>query len=718
MADLTGDGTVELLSGNRVYDATGSLLWAGADGLGGISGTGPISFAADINQDGDLEVVNDRAVYNPDGTLLCRNTTIQHGLAGAGDFDGDPNGEIVVVWSGRVSLLDDDCTLLWTTTIPGGGAGGAPNIADFDDDGDAEVGVAGSASYTVFETDGTIRWSVPVQDFSSSRTGSSTFDFEGDGAAEVVYADEVRLRIYDGNTGAIRFEVPHSSGTTYENPVIADVDGDGNAEIVIASNNYAFPGVAGIRVFRDAQDGWVNTRGIWNQHAYAVTNVNDDGTIPAFPATNWLDPDLNTFRSNSQGTGDVTPFAAPDLIVSELIGECIPGSFDVRVSAHVHNQGEAAASAGVQVAFYLGDPGSGGTLWGVETIPAVLPALGSTTVVFETVAPGGSEEVFAVVDDDGTGVGSEAECREDNNGNSTLVDLACTPNDPPVAVCTDLLLAANAACQADGSVDNGSFDPDGDPISRDQAPPGPYELGDTDVTLTVCDDSNECDTCEAVVSVHDDTPPTVECNQLDAITPPDAPISFTATTGDNCSSTVAVESFDCFKIKKDGSAQSKLDSCVVLVSGDTVTIEDSGGVGTHITWIATATDGSGNTASAVCETLVGNPGAGGDCNQGVGNGPEGCDPGNSNQAMRATAMTRAVASRATPASGAAGASRRGMPYIENRLVHDADAHIMEPRHCGCVTTPIRRMRDRIEIRRPTRTSCARPVTRQRRSSRI
>ena len=37
---------------------------------------------------------------------------------------------------------------------------------------------------------------------------------------EVVYADELFLRIYDGTTGSIRFQVAHSSGTTYENPVI------------------------------------------------------------------------------------------------------------------------------------------------------------------------------------------------------------------------------------------------------------------------------------------------------------------------------------------------------------------------------------------------------------------------------------------------------------------------------------------------------------------
>ena len=54
----------------------------------------------------------------------------------------------------------------------------------------------------------------------------------------------------------------------------------------------------------------------------------------------------------------------------------------------------------------------------------------------------------------------------------------------------------------------------------------------------------------------------------------------------------------------------KTQSCVVDVSGDTVTILDSGGVGDHIQWTVTATDDSGNTSTAVCEIVVANPGKG------------------------------------------------------------------------------------------------------------
>jgi hypothetical protein len=426
-ADLDGDGTVEILNGNHVFSNTGTLRWAGADGMGGISGTGPISFAADIDQDGRLEVVNDRAIYRHDGSLLCRNTSIGYGLAGVGNFDADPYGEVAVVWSGYVSLLDHDCRLLWTRAIPGGGAGGAPNIADFDNDGQAEVGVAGASNYVVLETNGSIKWASVTRDYSSNRTGSSTFDFEGDGQAEVVYADEVRLRIYDGATGAIRFEVPHSSCTTYENPVIVDVDGDNNAEIVVAANTTCGYGpYKGIRVFRDKRDGWVNTRRIWNQHAYSVTNVNDDGTIPRRPVANWLTPGLNTFRSNSQGTGTTSPFAAADLVASDVSTSCDRSTLTLTVSARVRNQGDAAASAGMKVAFFRGNPASGGTLLGVATVPSVLAAGAETTVSISlNPAPGNFAEVWAIADNDGTGAGREAECREDNNAASANVDLSC-----------------------------------------------------------------------------------------------------------------------------------------------------------------------------------------------------------------------------------------------------------------------------------------------------
>ena len=82
-----------------------------------------------------------------------------------------------------------------------GGAGGPPNIADFDGDGVPDIGTAGGNNYVVVQYDGvqlTQLWQADTKDGSSQRTGSSVFDFDGDGRSEVIYGDEWYLRIYPG----------------------------------------------------------------------------------------------------------------------------------------------------------------------------------------------------------------------------------------------------------------------------------------------------------------------------------------------------------------------------------------------------------------------------------------------------------------------------------------------------------------------------------------
>jgi hypothetical protein len=86
------------------------------------------------------------------------------------------------------------------------------------------------------QTTNGILWYAASQDFSSNVTGSSVFDFNGDGAAEVVYADECFSRVYDGKTGEVEFSQFHTSCTWYENPVVADVAGNFRSAMVIPSN--------------------------------------------------------------------------------------------------------------------------------------------------------------------------------------------------------------------------------------------------------------------------------------------------------------------------------------------------------------------------------------------------------------------------------------------------------------------------------------------------
>ncbi|MCP4697031.1 MAG: VWA domain-containing protein [Gammaproteobacteria bacterium] len=304
IADLDGDNQPEIIMGRHLLNNAGELLWTGS---GGTSGYGPISLVADVDMDGNPDIVAGNTVYTATGDILWRQTAVPDGKNALGNFDEDDFPELVVVADGRVWLLEHDGAIKWgPVSIPEGGNGGPPTVADFDNDNEVEIGIAGASRYAVFETDGSLKWAVTTVDKSSSRTGSSVFDFEGDGAAEVVYSDEYTLRIFSGAEGTVLFEMPLSSCTRHEYPLVADVNADGGAEIVAVANNNCGIGVQrGIYVIGDQSDSWVPTRKIWNQHTYHISNIHEDGTVPAVEQHSWLQ--LNNYRQNLQTDQDFNP---------------------------------------------------------------------------------------------------------------------------------------------------------------------------------------------------------------------------------------------------------------------------------------------------------------------------------------------------------------------------------------------------------------------------
>jgi hypothetical protein len=155
-----------------------------------------------------------------------------------------------------------------------------------------------------------VKWSQPVQDLSGLATATA-FDFLGDGVADGIYADETQIYVFDGAKGTTLMTAPRKSGTLIEHPVVADIDNDGSAEIAYVSNYQQGESGPSLTVLRDEQDRWIQSRRIWNQYSYHVTNVREDGTIPKVMKKSW--EHLNTFRTNSQieGGGDCNPPEPP-----------------------------------------------------------------------------------------------------------------------------------------------------------------------------------------------------------------------------------------------------------------------------------------------------------------------------------------------------------------------------------------------------------------------
>jgi hypothetical protein len=421
VADMDGDGFPEISYGATVFTtANGKLTqkFSGAQGIGGGSPAWAMSAFADVDGNGSSELIAGRTVYKADGTTLWNRTDIPDGFPAVADLDGDNKPEVIMVSNAKMWILNGETgvTILGPVDVPGvkdaatGAHGGPPTVADFDGDGKREVGVAVQTFYSVMKPDFTAKainvlWKMASHDLSSSQTGSTVFDFEGDGKAEVIYADECFLWVFDGaNNGEVKFVASHSSFTADEASLVADVDGDGHAEVIMVSNS-ASPlswgcidaqnvptkingvdwvpgptsnkGYRGMTVFSDKANSWVGTRTLWNEHTYHVSNICDNrdsacpapntyGSIPKNETENWTLPWLNNYRQNVQDKG---LFNAPDATVV-VQPRCLA---PVVVDVFVRNLGSAILPADVKVGLFVRKGGTDTLLATLATTTGLFP---------------------------------------------------------------------------------------------------------------------------------------------------------------------------------------------------------------------------------------------------------------------------------------------------------------------------------------------------------
>jgi hypothetical protein len=303
LADMDNDGDVEVIAGSSIYDHEGNLVIAIPSFM-----LYPTTTAADLDGDGDLELVLGPAAYHHDGTLAW-STGLNFGFPQVANLDADPDPEVLLTNEHGISLIDHDGNVQYEALRPTGDEVGSytwmrpATVHDFDGDGIAEYATSSGNHYTVYEGNAEIVWSSPVVDASGIAAGTA-FDFLGDGIAEAMYADENDMFVFDGG-GQVLLQTGRTSRTATEYPVVADIDNDGSAEIVLVSNE-SIDGTPGplppaVQVIRDTGDRWIQARRIWNQHTYHVTNVREDGTIPQFEPPAW--ESLNTFRTNAQIEG-------------------------------------------------------------------------------------------------------------------------------------------------------------------------------------------------------------------------------------------------------------------------------------------------------------------------------------------------------------------------------------------------------------------------------
>jgi hypothetical protein len=299
IADLDADGSPEILAPEHVLSADGTLLWAPpipplADSL-------PI--AADLDGDGKLEVLFGRSVYAHDGTELFELAlpgNKNEGVSAIANFDDDPQPEIYVHSSAHRIFEHDG-----TPKVQCGDTNGKSlpiTIVDTNADGRAEILSTGNATFetrTIEISNGVptcvLLWSTKVSDGSTS-----AFDFLADGSAEAIYSDLAWVRIFDLSGQPIA-EFERTARASMANPVAADADNDGAAELIIVGSepedgDDEIGTRASVIFIQNDDDRFAPTRRIWNQHAYHATNIREDARVPVEQEPHWIG--LNGFRTN------------------------------------------------------------------------------------------------------------------------------------------------------------------------------------------------------------------------------------------------------------------------------------------------------------------------------------------------------------------------------------------------------------------------------------
>jgi len=305
VSDLDHSGTAEIIvvQGGappklRVYGSGGKLRWSAALGVGAVSGGNMgMPAVADIDNDGREEIV----VAVPDFE------TFQALRLFAFHSDGT-----YVTGFPVVLAMDFDPSIA---------------IADVDMDGFKDIVIQGNGGtprkMTIVGHAGNVlsQWMLPVQHLSASIVSTPAIgNFDEDPELEIVVAEPSEFAGPDSssntsnNTGVIHVfnldgsEVPgwprYTQGITYSSPVVADIDGDGNEDVIVG-HMYDSPvrdfTLGGIEVYDRhgiSLPGWPALRGAEFWSTPAVGDLDGDG-VPEIAVS---DLDKRTWVLHADGT--------------------------------------------------------------------------------------------------------------------------------------------------------------------------------------------------------------------------------------------------------------------------------------------------------------------------------------------------------------------------------------------------------------------------------
>ncbi len=260
---------------------------------------------ANLDDDPELELVYPAGAvlyaFNIDGTDVPGwPQTLDFPPDGApafGDIDGDSIGEIVVTTHQTGTFAFGTIYAFKTngTNVPGfpvateqGGAVRTPVLADLDWDGALEIIVAlrnwPEGLIYIFKGDGTILPNWPQKMDYIPGSAVAVGDINGDNIPEIVAESYYSLQVYHID-GTILEGFPYYPGLnrvfSYSTPVLADLDGDGNREIICGDHSID-DGTGAIHIVNSdgtPWEGWPKITTSWVYGPPSIGDINNDGLL-------------------------------------------------------------------------------------------------------------------------------------------------------------------------------------------------------------------------------------------------------------------------------------------------------------------------------------------------------------------------------------------------------------------------------------------------------
>ncbi|MDR1594350.1 MAG: right-handed parallel beta-helix repeat-containing protein, partial [Prevotellaceae bacterium] len=315
------------------------------------------------------------------------------------------------------------------------------------------IGLTYDASSTNIEDRLRLSWAMEHHD-GSDNTGISMFDFNNDGASDLCYQDQHSLRVISpkkgnidyvdinataGTNASILFNEAVNSYTAFEPPVIADVNLDGSADIVVVHSSSSTCSRGKIRVYEHASGTpmWAPCPPVWNQGMYDPLQINENLTVPALPQsmlTPYKDKDDNTiYPYNAQWAQQpivmldekyIPQVRKPDAnaVLLHMTVKVLSNPARAAISFNVFNGGSATINANTPVSFYDGGTGglgigTGATLIGTQPIGVDIFSGEEVTRPFIINGNFNNHLLWARIVDDGTSFPAAGylECDPTNN---------------------------------------------------------------------------------------------------------------------------------------------------------------------------------------------------------------------------------------------------------------------------------------------------------------